>query len=567
MVANYLNINKPIGGATATPAPAPATNELRDAKLPPSGPISTTARHESVQLSPEVGLSGRLNRLAMSTVPNYETAAVQMLLKHCMNTETHPTGRMTPKDLSEGLKFIQKQPGGELTIEKGAQGELIRDVQQRLQRLGLLDAAPTGTWASKTESALVSFRMRIPALASQPEGVLTIDTLAYLLKETSWRPQSFSAKQAAPVAKQEVTPGRISQYFDHKDLAAMEGQFRTKGYTLPAKQYPTSGVTISNGVDLGQWSKKELLEIGVSRALVEKLGPYMKDNLQGAAAEKYLKAHPLTITPAESKHLYERVFGQILGKFAEHYEKNRTPNAPHFSELPDKLKTAFGSMAFNMGPNFTEVSGKDGYSKWRRTIGDQIFAGNFEKAFQLLVANPHSQEGLSNRRFKEAAIVLEYLAAKDPEAAGRLLANTELACSKAGKLKAFTAFKHIAGEFKPGLLAGIPVPEGHKEKLVAETQKTKDSAKKDGATHRERPQVHIVKTGDTLSEIAQRYDCTVEQLKQANRLKGDVISVGQKIRLPGDQVAKHEQGSPKPRQRSISEMRVLGSEPPRMLEA
>lgn len=566
MVANYLNLGNPKSGVTA--GTARSADELRDATLPPPGAVSPSIREDSTHRANEVGLGGRLNRLATATVASFEAAAVQMLIKHYLKTDSHVTGRMTPRDLVDGLKCIQKQAGGELAIEKGAQGGLIRDVQQRLQKLGLLDAEPTGTWASKTTQALAAFRGSISTLASQPKEILTIDTLAYLLKETGWRPGSPSVNQAAPIAKSMSSEAATSRGFDHKDLAAMEGQFRTKGYTLPGKEYPNAGVTISNGVDLGQWSTKDLLAIGVSPALVEKLGPYTKETLRGTAAEKYVKTHPLTISPAESKHLYEKVFGEILQRFAEHYEKNRTPNAPHFAELPDKLKTVIGSMAFNMGQNFTEVSGTDVYSKWRRTVGDQIFAGNYEKVFQMLVANPHSQEGLRNRRFKEAAIVLEYIGSKDTEAAGKLLATTKLACSKAGKLKAFTAFKHIAEEFKPGVIAAIPTIEVAKEKEVADTKRTpKEGVAKDAEPQREKPLVHIVRKGDTLSELAKRYHCSVDELKQANRLKSDMISIGQKIRIPGSQVAEQEQRSVKPLHRSVSFVSPFDPEPPRMLDS
>jgi LysM repeat protein len=565
MVANYMELGKSKSGVTA--GTARSADELRDATLPSPGVASPHTRDDATQRASELGLGGRLNRLATATGASYETAAVQMLLKHCMNTESNPTGRMTTGDLAAGLKFIRTRPGTDLALDKGAQGELIRDVQHRLQRLGLLDVTPTGTLASKTESALASFKTRIPSLASQPDGVLTIDTLAYLLKETGWRPGSPSVNQAAPTARSMSSGAATSQGFDHKDLAAMEGQFRTKGYTLPGKEYPNAGVTISNGVDLGQWSKKDLLAIGVSPALVEKLGPYTKETLRGAAAEKYLKAHPLTISPTESKHLYEKVFGEILRKFAEQYEQNRAPNAPHFSALPDKLKTVVGSMAFNMGQNFTEVSGKDVYSKWRRTVGDQIFAGNYEKVFQMLVANPHSQEGLRNRRFKEAAIVLEYIASQDPEAAGTLVATTKLACSKAGKLTTFSAFKRVAEEFKPGLIAAIPATEMAKETVVADTQRNaKESPAKESEPQREKPLVHTVRKGDTLSELAKRYHCSVDELKQANRLKSDMISIGQKIRIPASQVAEQEQRGIKPLQRSVSYVSPFDHEPPRMLD-
>ena len=42
----------------------------------------------------------------------------------------------------------------------------------------------------------------------------------------------------------------------------------------------------------------------------------------------------------------------------------------------------------------------------------------------------------------------------------------------------------------------------------------------------------VVKPGDTLYSIAKAYGVSVEALKEANGLKSDVISVGQKLRLP-----------------------------------
>jgi len=43
--------------------------------------------------------------------------------------------------------------------------------------------------------------------------------------------------------------------------------------------------------------------------------------------------------------------------------------------------------------------------------------------------------------------------------------------------------------------------------------------------------VHVVRVGESLSEIAQRYGLTLSQLKNINGLSGDRISVGQKLRL------------------------------------
>lgn len=44
--------------------------------------------------------------------------------------------------------------------------------------------------------------------------------------------------------------------------------------------------------------------------------------------------------------------------------------------------------------------------------------------------------------------------------------------------------------------------------------------------------VHIVKKGDTLSEIANRYHSNVSQIKKTNNLKSDKIQIGQKLIIP-----------------------------------
>lgn len=44
---------------------------------------------------------------------------------------------------------------------------------------------------------------------------------------------------------------------------------------------------------------------------------------------------------------------------------------------------------------------------------------------------------------------------------------------------------------------------------------------------------HLVRRGDTLSEIAERYGITVQSLRRANNLRSDAIRAGTKLRIPG----------------------------------
>jgi murein DD-endopeptidase MepM/ murein hydrolase activator NlpD len=45
--------------------------------------------------------------------------------------------------------------------------------------------------------------------------------------------------------------------------------------------------------------------------------------------------------------------------------------------------------------------------------------------------------------------------------------------------------------------------------------------------------VHVVRPGDTLYDLAREYDTTVDELRDRNDLRGDLLRVGSELRLPG----------------------------------
>ena len=45
--------------------------------------------------------------------------------------------------------------------------------------------------------------------------------------------------------------------------------------------------------------------------------------------------------------------------------------------------------------------------------------------------------------------------------------------------------------------------------------------------------IYIVQRGDYLAKISKRYNIKVDAIKNLNNLKGDVIKIGQKLKLPG----------------------------------
>lgn len=48
----------------------------------------------------------------------------------------------------------------------------------------------------------------------------------------------------------------------------------------------------------------------------------------------------------------------------------------------------------------------------------------------------------------------------------------------------------------------------------------------------QRPRVHTVAAGDTLARIARRYHATIESIREANRIRGDRLRLGQELLVP-----------------------------------
>ncbi len=72
------------------------------------------------------------------------------------------------------------------------------------------------------------------------------------------------------------------------------------------------------------------------------------------------------------------------------------------------------------------------------------------------------------------------------------------------------------------------------QKLVYYTTITQKSATASNSTRSKNPVVYVVQKGDTLWNIAQRYDgITVEQLKKLNNLTDNNVKVGQKLKVKG----------------------------------
>ena len=88
-----------------------------------------------------------------------------------------------------------------------------------------------------------------------------------------------------------------------------------------------------------------------------------------------------------------------------------------------------------------------------------------------------------------------------------------------------TKIKQANGMHSSRIVAGktLKVPIGRGYSAPASPQPSSPST----------PAVHVVRRGDSLWNIAQRYGSTIDAIKKANGLSGTNLSVGQKLTIPG----------------------------------
>lgn len=144
---------------------------------------------------------------------------------------------------------------------------------------------------------------------------------------------------------------------DFDFIRKLEG-FETSGYIPKDKKgniLGQSGVTIGSGIDLGQWTEKQLLDMGVDFSVIAKLKPYLGKKKD--AADKLLQQQPLQLGSSEAEDLTEAVKQHFANKVSDWYDKNNNKNN-RFSSLPDGVQTAITSVSFQYGigldktPNF-----------------------------------------------------------------------------------------------------------------------------------------------------------------------------------------------------------------------
>lgn len=95
---------------------------------------------------------------------------------------------------------------------------------------------------------------------------------------------------------------------------------------------------------------------------------------------------------------------------------------------------------------------------------------------------------------------------------------------------------NVAGQPEVSSLAQAEQPQRQKSQQV-NTDRSKKTAAKAAKTTKAKsvetkPKDHTIKSGESLTTIARRYGVTVDEIKKANKMKGDNIRAGDNIRIP-----------------------------------
>ncbi len=196
---------------------------------------------------------------------------------------------------------------------------------------------------------------------------------------------------AAPVGTQApANPKNMSMEktkIDTSFIRLVEGSM-SHGY-VPLAKTTKSGVTVGDGVDLGQMNKNELQKLPVQKSLKDKLFAYIGLKKQKAVA--FLRVHPLSLNADELTQLDKVVGNKILQPLAAEYHQL---TGKMFTQLPPQAQTVLFSIAYQYGPGFTK-------KQEFKQFWNYFTAGNWAKASQSL----KSQKQYSSRRHQEAKLL------------------------------------------------------------------------------------------------------------------------------------------------------------------
>ena len=195
-------------------------------------------------------------------------------------------------------------------------------------------------------------------------------------------------------------PFMRGQYFSQVNLnviAQNEGGNRLQGYFPGDPQtYPSAGVTIGVGVDLGSKTADSLRDLGVSENLIKKLSPYLGKKGQDAVGSV---PQSLTLTPEEARQINRAVMTGNFNDVGKAF--NDASPIANFTDLPWQAQTVLADLWYNMGGG--QPGGRRGIQNTQ--FWSQVTSGRWEDALRNLQNFGSPTRRLNDRAQTDATIL------------------------------------------------------------------------------------------------------------------------------------------------------------------
>jgi membrane-bound lytic murein transglycosylase D len=191
-------------------------------------------------------------------------------------------------------------------------------------------------------------------------------------------------------------------------------------------------------------------------------------------------------------------------------------------------KTSVYKYRVKRGDSISEIAQKFGVSivnlkKWNGLISNNLTVGKSLKIF-----NESRTSSLGDNTVKNSAN-LNYYKIKTGETITEIARRYNVSVSSIKKWNNIKGNKIIAGtNLKIYSDAGVNDLSDNNSTTKNKTSMTKKSGNK---TVKKSVDYYSVKRGDSLFAIAQKYGITVEELRSMNKLKGNKLNQGQKLRI------------------------------------
>lgn len=191
-----------------------------------------------------------------------------------------------------------------------------------------------------------------------------------------------------------IAPLANANRADRATILNNEGTMTQTGYVLPPAQFPNSGVTIGQGVDLGQFTLQQLTSWGLSAADQATLTPFI--GLRGANAQAAINSLGApTISAADATAVTNGAYQWTYDTVAANFNAN-AQNGMTFQGLPAQAQTAIVDAAYPSGP-YLSSSAPHFYS--------DITSGNWAAAVNEL--NHWKADGSTDARHAADAALLQ----------------------------------------------------------------------------------------------------------------------------------------------------------------